>query len=231
MRLFVPPPFEIDATAPSQPAAAAPGTGTRVWLVRHADVAAQWHGHAYGNLDVPLSERGEEQTRSMGKAFEHVPLARVHSSDLARAKAMGQSIATGSRAPLSLDPRLREIWRGEWQGLPSVEFRRRWEAQREPFLRDPWNWKGHQGESDADVFARAWPALLETVRAHAGERIALTSHYNVIRVLATRALGLTVRESFGFVTDPAHAVLLIDEPGGWKLVAHNLPAPGEHAGR
>lgn len=229
MRLFVPPPFEIDASVSAQPAAAALGTRTRVWLVRHADVAAQWHGHAYGNLDVPLSERGEQQTSAMGEAFRPVRLAKVHSSDLARARAMGQAIAGTSGAPLTLDQRLREIWRGEWQGMPSTEFRRRWEEQREEFLRDPWNWKGHKGESDADVCARAWPALLETVKAHPGTHVALTSHYNVIRVLATSALGLNARESFGFATDPAHAVLLIDAPQGWQLVAHNLAAPGEFA--
>ena len=229
-RLFVPPPFEIDESVPAQPAAAAPGTGTRVWLVRHADVAAQWHGHAYGNLDVPLSERGEQQTQALGEAFRDVALAQVHSSDLSRARAMGSAIAQATQAPLRLDPRLREIWRGEWQGLSSSEFRRRWELDRQEFMRDPWNWKGHRGESDADVFDRAWPALLESVHAHAGKRIALTSHYNVIRVLASRALGLNPRESFGFVTDPAHAVLLIDAPQGWQLVAHNLAVPGPHSG-
>lgn len=229
MRLFVPPPFEIAADTPSQPRAPGLGTGTRVWLVRHADVAAQWHGHAYGNLDVPLSPTGEEQTRTLGAAFQKIPLVRVHSSDLARAQAMGQALAAHSGARFTQDPRLREIWRGEWQGMRSEEFRRRWEEQRADFLRDPWHWKGHRGESDADVYERAWPALLEVVREHAGAHLALTSHYNVIRVLATRALGLNTQQSFGFVTDPAHAVLLVDEAQGWRLVANNISSPQSFA--
>ena len=120
--------------------------------------------------------------------------------------------------------RSREIWRGEWQGLPSAEFRRRWEQEREVFLADPWNWKGHKGESDAEVFARAWPVLLESIARARGGTLALASHYNVIRVLLTRALGWRPHESFAFQNDPARAALRVDAPGGWRLAGSNLDA-------
>jgi len=135
---------------------------------------------------------------------------------------MGEAIARTTGAPLAVDERLREIWRGEWQGLPSAEFRRRWEQEREVFLADPWNWKGHKGESDAEVFARAWPVLLESIARARGGTLALASHYNVIRVLLTRALGWRPHESFAFQNDPARAALLVDAPGGWRLEAQNL---------
>ena len=115
---------------------------------------------------------------------------------------------------------------GEWQGLPSSEFRRRWDLERELFLADPWNWKGHRGESDADVFARAWPALLEALARARGGTLALASHYNVIRVVVTRAMGWRPHESFAFQNDPAHAALLVDAPGGWQLAGRNLDSAG-----
>lgn len=227
MRIIAPPPFPIpdeqDGARPEPEPA--PGSGTRLWLVRHAEVHPDWHGRAYGNSDVPLSEVGERQTRELGGSFGAVPLDLVIASQLARARAMGESIARASGAPLVVDERLREIWRGAWQGLPSSEFRRRWDEQREVFLADPWHWKGHEGESDADVFARAWPVLLEAIARARGGTIALASHYNVIRVLVTRAMGWRPHESFAFQNDPARTALLVDAPGGWRLAGRNLAIP------
>lgn len=222
MRIIAPPPFPIPAAAGARPAPEpGPRSGTRIWLVRHAEVHADWHARAYGNSDVPLSETGEQQTRTMSSSFSGLRLDLVVSSQLARARAMGEAIARTTGAPLAIDERLREIWRGEWQGLPSAEFRRRWELERELFLADPWHWKGHRGESDADVFARAWPALLEALARARGGTLALASHYNVMRVLLTRALGWLPHESFAFENEPARAALLVDAPGGWKLAARN----------
>src|SRR5688572_21286730 len=157
-RIIVPPTEALPDRRFVEPARGA-GTGARVWLVRHAEVHADWQGKAYGNSDVPLSADGEAATLAMGAAFAGVRLARVTSSDLARAIAMGRAIAAAAQAELVPDPRLREIWRGAWQGLPAIEFRARWERDAETFLADPWTWKGHGGESDSDVHARAWPAF------------------------------------------------------------------------
>lgn len=222
--LRIPPPFPIPAgtTSTAPPAARAPGSGARVWLVRHAEVAAEWHGRAYGNRDVGLSERGLEQTAALAASFEGAPIVRVTSSNLVRALAIGRAISQAASCELAVDARLAEIWRGAWQELPSAEFRARWEADRETFLADPWTWKGHGGESDADVCARAWPAFEEALAGARGGEVVLASHYNVIRVLVTRALGLAAHESFAFRNDPACATLLCDEPAGWRLAEVNV---------
>lgn len=211
-------------------AASATGSGTKVWLVRHAEVHVDWQQRAYGNTDVPLSPEGEEATRAMGEAFRGRAIAGVWSSDLARAHAMGRAIAEGAGAELRLMPELREVSRGAWQGLPTAEFRARWEADVARFLSDPWQWKGHGGESDADVCARAWPVLeaardAAVQRSGAGCELVLTAHYNVIRVLVTRALGLTARKSFAFLNSPAHATLLVDAATGWELARQDVARP------
>ena len=229
MRVYVrPPEIPDDPSIPTPAPAPSLGLGVRVWLFRHADVHDDWQDRAYGNLDVPLSPAGEEETRALSATFARTPIARVASSDLSRALALGRGLADATAAPLAVDERLREVWRGSWQGLPRAEFRARWEAQRDAFAADPWNWKGHGGESDAEIFARAWTVLEETARAAAasgGTTIALATHYNVIRTIATRALGLRPRESFAFRNDTARATLLVDEPAGWVLARANVATP------
>jgi broad specificity phosphatase PhoE len=229
MRTPIPhPDFPEDVDPPGPPPARAPGTGARVWLVRHAEVHPDVEGTAYGNSDVPLSERGREQTAALGARFAAIPLARVVASPLARAQAMGRAIADGARAPLTVDPRLAEVDRGAWQGLPAAEFRARWQADREAFLRDPWRWKGHGGESDADLFGRGYPALLGALEEARGRTLVLASHYNLIRALVTGALGWSARASFAFRNRPAHATLLVDGPQGFELVARDVEDPRAH---
>jgi probable phosphoglycerate mutase len=188
-------------------------------------VHADWSERAYGDLDVPLSAQGEDQTRAMARHFARLPVALVVASPLARAKAMGSAIAASTGAPLELDAGLKEVSRGAWQGLPTSEFRARWQADQEAFVRDPWRWKGHGGESDAELYARAWPVLSRAVERARGQRVVLASHYNLIRALVSGVLGLGAKESFAFRNRPAHATLLVDARDGWRLVTHDAPDP------
>lgn len=219
------PEFPVDPKAPRPPAARGPGTGTRVWLVRHAEVHEDWQQRAYGDFDVPLSAQGLRESGEMGARFGAVPIVSVATSHLARALEMGRSIAEHTRAPLSIDPRLREVSRGAWQGLPTDEFRRRWAEDSAAFLADPWRWRGHGGESDADLFARGFPVVLERIASARGGHVVIASHFNWVRALVTGMMGWAGRESFGFKNETAKATLLVDEPGGFRLVASNVADP------
>ena len=158
--LRIPPPFPIppETTSSRGPVARAPGSGAIVWLVRHAEVAVEWHGRAYGNRDVELSELGREQTASLAASFEGAPLVRVTSSNHVRALAIGRALSEAAGCELAIDARLAEIDRGAWQELPSADFRARWEKDRETFLaetcrkaglpRDAWT----SPETGIDVF-------------------------------------------------------------------------------
>ena len=222
------PEIRDDPAAPAPERAPSLGTGSRVWLVRHADVHDDWQQKAYGNLDVPLSPTGIRETEAVVAAFSKVPLSLVASSPLSRALLLGKGLAEGAHAPLRIDERLREVWRGDWQGLSVDDFRSRWHAQSAEFARDPWNWKGHGGESDADIWERAWAALREAAQAARTDgtapTIALATHFNVIRVLVTRATGLRPSQSFAFRNDTARASLIVDGPEGWTLARANVPA-------
>ncbi len=214
-------------------------TATDVWLVRHAEVHAEWRGRAYGDLDVPLSEDGRAETERLARDFAGRHPTEVVSSPLSRALELGRGIAGASDAPLRVEEGLREIHRGSWQGrtvdeLPADEVAL--------FHASPWAWRGHGGESDEDVFARAWPVLEDAARRAAGSEVVLVSHYNVIRVLVAHALGIPPSSSFSFRVDPGRAVHLFDAPAdaaapegrpqtesppvsGWILRRSNVAAP------
>lgn len=206
------------------------GSGLRLWLVRHAEVAAEWQGRAYGDLDVPLSPAGEERSAAVARSLAALEPDRLVSSPLQRAHHLATTLAAASTAPWERDPRLREIHRGDWQGERVEALKSERAPEVDAFYADPWSFRGHGGESDADLHARAWPVLEEAQASLAragrpGGCLVLVSHYNVLRVLCARALGIEPARSFSLRVDPAHAVLLEDRPGGWTLCHANCSDP------
>lgn len=201
------------------------GSGVELWLVRHAEVHEDWRGKVYGNLDVPLSTDGLTRTRELAGALAGLPPTAVSSSPLARARLLGDALAEASGAPLSVEAALSEIDRGRWQGRSVAELQRDEKERVRALYADPWSWREHGGESDACLAARAWPAVDALLERHAGGAVVVATHYNVIRVIVSAALGVAPTCSFGLRVDPGRAVLLVDAPDGWRLRRSNVHAP------
>ena len=103
----------------SSMAAAAKGslTPTRVYLVRHGQVA-DGHTHRYhGNNDIGLSDTGVRQFEDLAAQLAEVELAGIYASDLTRALTGAQIINRGREAPLQIIPEFREVNFGSWEGL------------------------------------------------------------------------------------------------------------------
>jgi broad specificity phosphatase PhoE len=204
-------------------------SGARVWLFRHGEVHEDWQGKAYGGEDVPLSGTGERDTHAVAAAFATLRPELVLSSTLRRARLLGEALAASTGAPLELDAGLVEIARGRWQGLAVADLWRDHAADVAAFYADPWGWGAHGGETDRDVLARAWPAFERAVRRAAGGTLFVAAHYNVIRVLVARALGVAPEHSFRLRVDLSAICRLRDGPEGWVLERANVRAPDGHA--
>jgi 2,3-bisphosphoglycerate-dependent phosphoglycerate mutase len=83
-----------------------------LWLVRHGETPASRDYTLAGWLDVPLTERGEQEAAALHPVLAHEPFACVWSSDLLRAVATAR-LAWGEPRQ---DRRLREIHFGELEG-------------------------------------------------------------------------------------------------------------------
>lgn len=201
------------------------GTGTELWLFRHGEVHADWHGRAYGGMDVPLSERGLADSAERARSFGRLPFRRVVSSSLSRARLLGECLAQSSGAQIEVTAELAEIQRGEWAGRSIAQIYESEPERVRAYFADPWNVVIPGAENDSHVFARAWPVVERSVRAAAPGPVALTSHYNVIRVLVSYLLGIAPRDSFRVRVDLSSAVALRDEPGGWRLLRSNVRTP------
>lgn len=219
MHLHPPARPEIRPRFPGDPPrepAPGPKSGVRVWLVRHGEVDKAFAEHAYGSRDVPLSPRGEEQTRAAAEALAADEIQRIVTSPLQRAQSLGEAIATRSGGELRIDPRLGEVDRGEWQGLGRSEYLARWEEQAEEYWNDPAHWRGHGGESEADLCTRTWAAFEEATSGVS--RLVIAAHRNVVRSILACALGLPYGQSHALSLDPIHGALLKGGESGWTLI-------------
>lgn len=232
MLLSPPPPPAGFPGEPDREPLESPGTGTLIWLVRHGRVTAPTT--AYGDQDVPLSEAGLAQTALAAETLAaQTQPRRIVSSPLVRARTLGEALAQRTGAPLTLDPRLKELNRGAWQGIERTEYQTRWRADRDAYWADPLHWDRHGGESEAALVARTWPALLEALgppEPAQGGRVVMAAHRQVIRALTAAAIGIPPGRSHSMRLDPAHGILIHDTPGAWTLLRTNVFPPGaKHA--
>lgn len=183
---------------------------TRLILVRHGRVAAEWTGRVYGDLDVPLGPEGEADSRRVAALLSTVRFDAVVSSGLARTEHLAALLRAASGLPRRDERDLREIGRGDWCGLrpdevPDDGFRR--------WTRAPAAARAPGGESLADLAARALPRLAALAREHAGGTVAVVTHSWVARVAAAHALGLELDRVPRLVLSTG-AILVLDWSAG-----------------
>ena len=101
-------------------------TATAVYLLRHGRTASNASGTWQGQADVPLDDVGRHEATLAGQALRDLAPARVVSSDLVRAAETARALGAVVGLEPELDPRLREVAAGQWEGLTRTEIEERW---------------------------------------------------------------------------------------------------------
>jgi broad specificity phosphatase PhoE len=184
----------------------------RVLLARHGETPWNAEGRYQGQIDIPLSEVGERQARSLGERLRDVAITRAVASPLARARRTAELALGETRASmLTFDEGFKEIAHGEWEGLLAAEIRERDPSRLQAWRDTPESvlMPGSGGESLQHVIERAWPAL---ARACAGlgndDTLLIVAHDAVNRVLLCRILGLPLSRLWSFRQAPTTLNLL-----------------------
>ena len=88
----------------------------RLILARHGQTDWNVHHRYQGHAQVPLNGRGLQQAAALGRRLAGQGIDAIRSSDLPRAWMTAEVIASACDLPIELDPRLREMDFGDWQG-------------------------------------------------------------------------------------------------------------------
>lgn len=177
-------------------AAQASLTPTRLYLVRHGQVADGHTDRYHGNNDIGLSPKGVRQLEKLAAQLKDMPLAGIYASNLTRAWTGAEIISRERQVAPQAIPEFREIHFGVWEGLSFTEIAARYPAELEARFRDLTSFRIPGGESLMDVRARALPRLGDLIRQHSGQAFIVVAHAGVNRVILSEALGLSLDHLF-----------------------------------
>jgi probable phosphoglycerate mutase len=178
-----------------------------VYLARHGETVWSLTGQHTGLTDLPLTERGERNARSLGERLRGLTFAKVFTSPLQRATRTCE--LAGFKDSAEVDRDLIEWNYGKYEGLRSTEIlkeRSDWQLFRDGCP---------EGEMPEQVGARA-DRVVRRVRAINGDVLIFSSGH-FLRVLAARWLGLEPSTGRFFFLNTASLSVL-----GYE---HNLSRP------
>ena len=151
-----------------------------IWLIRHGETAWSLSGAHTSRTDLPLTARGAEKAAQMGIALKRCDFALVLSSPMRRARETCEAAGFGNVA--IIDPNLQELDYGDYEGRTTAEIQQE---------RPGWSlWR--DGCPNGETFEHAGMRVESVIeRALQAEgAVALFAHGHILRILASRWLGL-----------------------------------------
>lgn len=203
--------------------AQAPGQSDAVThfdLMRHGEPQG---GRLYrgDRVDDPLSELGWVQMR------DRVELCRqtgqddwtaIISSPLSRCRAFAEDLSRARNLPLHIEPNLREIGFGVWEGLAHAEVPEVYPEQYRAFRADPVHGRPEGAEDMTAFFERVSGALRQWSATLAGQRVLVIGHAVVMRAALVWATEAPLRSITQIDTEYASLLSL-----RWRSLTAPLP--------
>jgi broad specificity phosphatase PhoE len=182
----------------------------KIYLARHGETAWSLTGQHTGLTDIPLTPRGEDNARNLGKRLRGTSFVKVLASPLQRARHTCELAGFGAGAAIDRD--LVEWNYGDYEGKRTEEIRK---ERPDWFLfRD-----GCPGGESVEAIGARADRVLARLRPFDRD-VLIFSHGHFLRVLAARWLDLSAAEARLLMLSTASLSILgyehnRDEPVLW----------------
>lgn len=180
----------------------------RIFVIRHGETSGN-AARIVQRPEIALSARGEAQAEALARRLAREGIARIVSSDLARAVGTAEELQRATGAPLTFDPLLQERNFGDVRGTAYDDL------GFDLFAPDFAPANGETWEVFHARVDRAWEAV-RALAAATGGTLAVVTHGLVCRSLAGRHLSLE-----DAVTVPERwentSVTVVDGVAPWRV--------------
>lgn len=156
---------------------------TRLILVRHGETTWNDQARYQGHTDVPLSQRGWVEAESLAYHLCGERIDAICSSDLARARDTAQVITVRLEVRITVEPQLREIRLGEWQGLTYRDVRERYFTDADPLPAYSLDTAPLGGETHRELQARLVGTVERIIALHSDECVLIVTPRACLKVL------------------------------------------------
>ncbi len=154
---------------------------TKIYLVRHGETEWNSTNRFQGSTDVPLSQHGIEQAKKVANKLKNYNIEAIASSDLSRALDTAKELANIINVDIQLNPGLRELSFGEWEGLTAEEILKLYGENYTTWRTTPTKAVLPVEGSLEAASKRGLKALNEVVNNNLGKTIAVFAHASIIK--------------------------------------------------
>ena len=161
---------------------------TQIDLLRHG--ACEGGEIFRGSTDVLLSDEGWQQMRAKVTGLDSPSWSTIVSSPLKRCHHFSAELAEQTDLPMILEPELREMHFGDWEGLPHAEAQQLAPQAWQEFWQSPDQASPPNGEAMPDFCRRVTGAIDALVEQYQGESLLVVAHGAVNRVVICHWLGM-----------------------------------------
>jgi broad specificity phosphatase PhoE len=183
---------------------------TELWLIRHGqtdwNLTGRWQGQA---ADAPgLNATGYSQVLTLRDHIPHVRLSAIYSSDLLRARQTAELLAKSLELTVTLEPRLREINLGVWEGMLSADIAAQYPQELSERSREPLHSHAPRGESVMEVVERVREFVSTLVTIHKHESVLIVAHGVVLAIIICLAQDIPLTGVYEHIPENAQPYLV-----------------------
>lgn len=198
-------------------------------LVRHGETEWNHDNRVQGSMDIPLSPRGREQAEALARELlrRREAYDLLFTSDLQRAGETARILASRlGGLDVTVDPLLREMDCGRWEGLAIDDLREREPEGWRRWMDDP-SFRVPGGESILDVRERA-RAFFRNRREEleGAQRVMVVAHGLLNRMILSEVMAVEPQRARFFATDNASFARFRWSRGRVFCDAWNAGCPG-----
>ncbi|OUU40240.1 MAG: hypothetical protein CBC16_06535 [Verrucomicrobia bacterium TMED56] len=192
---------------------------TQVILIRHGEtewnLSGRWQGHA----DSPLSLRGVEQAKVLGKRMKAESIDCYYSSDLERARHTSRLVGDPSGWDAAFMESLRERDLGVLEGLTTDEMLKKHPEEYHSFRNEGPDYQVPGGESFRQFYDRCSGALEDLCTRNLGKKIGVVTHGGFLGAIFRYVLNIPLEAERNFVLLNCSVNRLEKKESGWNLIS------------
>ncbi|MDD4910162.1 MAG: alpha-ribazole phosphatase [Candidatus Omnitrophica bacterium] len=176
----------------------------RIYLIRHAETDYNKFRRYAGKSDVPLNRTGRRQARSLSGVLRDERFDAIFSSPLRRARDTARFIA--GRKKIIIEPDLREIDFGLWEGLRFEQIKKMFPREISLWLNRPLHTGIPGGESYSALKKRVMVFFNKVASGAADKTIAIVTHHGPIKAIIYETLRLNEDDFWNISIDSASVI-------------------------